>query len=91
MRKKDRNVREAIERCKSTKCNQHKVGSATASSYASASKSATQFLKYLLCPMIQRDELAIKVLSVPSTYENDVLPVKAFNLACTVKSKTNKE
>lgn len=35
--------------------------------YAFALKSPSQFMNYLLCPKIQRDELAVKVAAGPST------------------------
>ena len=91
MRKKDKNVRASIERCKLTECKQHKKDSATAILYSNASKSPVNFLKYLLCPMIQRDELAVKVMTSPSTYQNEVSLVRAANLDSAMRLKISKD
>jgi hypothetical protein len=91
LRKRDRNVRESIERCKLTECIQHKEGSPTAILYSNASKSPVHFLKYLLCPMIQRDELAVKVVTGPSTYKNDVSVARAANLDSAMRLKISKD
>jgi hypothetical protein len=61
MRKRDNNVKTAIKRCRNTECRLHNENSPQAAMYASASKSTTTFLKYLLCPQIERNELAIQV------------------------------
>jgi hypothetical protein len=53
MRKKDKNVRGAIEKCQLTDCPVHKQGSASAKLYAEGSKSPSQFMSYLLCPKIE--------------------------------------
>ena len=91
MRKKDKNVKASIERCQASECPQHKLGSDSANLYASASKSPSQFLSYLLCPQIQRDELAVKVLSVPSSYDADLAAKKAINIESAVRAKKAKE
>ena len=61
MRRKDRNVKASILRCASTSCSLHAVGSSTAALYSAASKTTTNFLEYVLCPKIYRDELAVHV------------------------------
>ena len=58
MRRKDRNVKASILRCASTSCSLHAVGSSTAAVYSAAS---TNFLEYVLCPKVCRDELAVLV------------------------------
>ena len=91
MRIKDRNVRASIERCQATDCPQHKLGSDSANLYSCASKSLSQFLAYLLCPQIQRDELAVKVMNGPSTYSADMAAKKAINIALAVRAKSAKK
>jgi hypothetical protein len=49
-------------------CSQHEEESKTATLYAKASKSPTSFMAYLLCPQIQREELAVKVFEGLSTF-----------------------
>ena len=61
MRKKDSNVKASISRCMKTDCPLHKEGSATAALFIAASKTATNFLTFLLCQKIHRDELAVHV------------------------------
>lgn len=87
MRKKDRNVRAEIEKCQ---CILHKKGSSTCESYTMASRSPSQFLAYLLCPKIQRDELAVQVGGEQSTYEEKVATIKAENIAAAI-SELNKQ
>ena len=53
MRKKDNNIKLAISRCQSTECSYHKDGSPSAAIYAGASKSTSNFLAYLLCPVLK--------------------------------------
>ena len=65
MRKQNPNVKAEIAKCR---CSQHKEGSETATLYAKASKSPTSFMAYLLCPQIQREELAVKVFEGQSTF-----------------------
>ena len=78
MRRKDNNVRASISKCMMTECVLHKEGSSTAASYSAASKTTTNFLNYLLCPKIHRDELAVKV-------DNNSASQNSFT------SRTNKE
>jgi hypothetical protein len=61
MRGKDKNVRNSISRCMTTQCSFHRVGSPRAALYATASKNTTNFLTYLLCTKINRNELAVTV------------------------------
>lgn len=61
MRKKDNNVGASIARCAATECPLHKAGSSTAALFTAASRTTTNFLSYLLCPKIHRDELAVHV------------------------------
>ena len=70
MRRKDRNVKASILRCASTSCSLHGVGSSTATLYSAASKTTTNFLEYLLCPKIYRDELAIHVFDRNTEHES---------------------
>ena len=91
MRKKDSNVKASIEKCKSTECVQHKRGSNSAELYAMASKSPSHFMKYLMCPQIQRDELAVKVADGNSNYAAKLAASKAANIAAAVTAKAKKE
>jgi hypothetical protein len=61
MRKKDNNIKSVIARCSTTECPSHKEGTATAALYTAASKTTSNFLTYLLCPKIDRNELAVHV------------------------------
>jgi hypothetical protein len=91
MRKKDSNVKASIEKCKNTECAQHKRGSNSAELYAVASKSPSHFMKYLMCPQIQRDELAVKVADGNSNYAAKLAASKAANIAAAVTAKAKKE
>ena len=88
MRRKDRNVRLEIARCSSTECPQHKEGSESAALYAKASKTTSNFLSYLLCPQIQRDELAIQVMVGPSTFASEMETAKSNNIAAAMRKKS---
>ena len=70
MRRKDRNVKASILRCASTSCSLHGVGSSTATLYSAASKTTFNFLEYVLCPKIYRDELAVHVFDSNSEHES---------------------
>ena len=70
MRRKDRNVKASILRCASTSCSLHAVGLSTAALYAAASKTTTNFLEYVLCPKICRDELAVHVRDSNTEHES---------------------
>ena len=92
MRKKDNNIKKAISRCQSTECSYHKEGSQTAAMYTAASKSASNFLAYLLCPQINRDELAIIVsgdqqLDVQDSYKSKINVQMSKNLALAKEKK----
>ena len=91
MRKKDRNVRSSIERCQLTECKQHQNGSSSAELYAMASKSPQHFLKYLLCPQIQRDELAIKISDSNSSFKEKLALSQAANIEAATASKLKDE
>ena len=91
MRKKDRNVRLEIARCSSTECSQHKGGSESAELYANASKTTSNFLSYLLCPQIQRDELAVKVMVGPSTFAAEMETAKSNNIAAAIRKKSSRD
>ena len=91
MRKKDRNVRMEIARCSSTECPQHKEGSESAELYAKASKTTSNFLSYLLCPQIQRDELAIKVMVGPSSFAAEMETAKSNNIAAAIRKKSTRD
>ena len=88
MRKKDNNIKKAISRCQSTECSYHKEGSQTAAMYTAASN----FLAYLLCPQINRDELAIIVsgdqqLDVQDSYKSKINVQMSKNLALAKEKK----
>jgi hypothetical protein len=92
MRKKDNNIKKAISRCQSTECSYHKEGSQTAAMYTAASKSASNFLAYLLCPQINRDELAITIsgdqqLDVQDSYRSKINVQMSKNLALAKEKK----
>ena len=91
MRKKNSNVRASIVKCQSTDCPQHKKGSSTANMYSLASKTPAHFMNYLLCPKIQRNELAIKVEAGPSTYTLDLITAKSNNISEVVATKAKQE
>jgi hypothetical protein len=74
MRRKDNNVKNSIERCKMTECRLHSASSPDSVAYGMASKTSTLFLKYLLCPQIERDELAVRVDN--SENYNDILKLQ---------------
>ena len=84
MRKKDYNVKASISRCMNTECALHKRGSSTAALYTAASKTTTDFLSYILCPKINREELAVHAsieTSYSKSYESKVNDQKKINLA----------
>ena len=87
MRKKDRNIRASIEKCQLTECKQHQTGSSSAELYAMASKSPQHFMKYLLCPQIQRDELAIKILDGNNSFKEKLAMSQAANIEAATASK----
>ena len=91
MRKKDSHIKASIEKCSNTECCQHKKNSASAALYALASKSPSHFMSYLLCPQIQRDELAVKVSDGLDTYSAKLEAMKADNIAAAVTAKANRE
>ena len=80
MRKKDRNVRSSIGRCQLIECKEHQNGSLSAELYTMASKSPQHFKKYLLCPQIQRDELAIKISDGNSSFNEKLALSQAANI-----------
>jgi hypothetical protein len=47
-------------------------------------------MAYLLCPKIQREELAVEVGGEQSTYEEKVATIKAGNIAAAI-SELNKQ
>ena len=92
MRKKDNNIKKAISRCQFTECSYLKEGSPTAAMYTAASKSASNFLAYLLCPQINRDELAITIsgdqqLDVQDSYRSKINVQISKNLALAKEKK----
>ena len=91
MRKKDRNVKASIEKCSNTECAQHKKDTASAALHALASKSPSHFMSYLLCPQIQRDELAVKVSDGLNAYAAKLDATKAENIAAAVNAKANRD
>jgi hydrogenase/urease accessory protein HupE len=84
--KEVRNVRLEIACCSSTECPQHKEGSVSAELYAKASKTTSNFLRYLLCPLIQRDELAVQVMVGLSTFAAEMETAKSKNIVAAVFS-----
>jgi hypothetical protein len=91
MRKNDCHVRAEINKCSATDCRQHKAGSLSAALYSNASKSTSEFLAYLLCPQIQRPELAVKVVSRPSSFAAEMEEVKGVNIKAAVQKKMKRE
>jgi hypothetical protein len=91
MRKKDSLIKRSIEICSNTECCQHKKNSPSAALYALASKSPSHFMSYLLCPQIQRDELAVKVSDGLDAYSAKLEATKADNIAAAVTAKANRE
>lgn len=91
MRKKDPHVRAEISRCSATECPQHKAGTTSADLYSKASKSTSQFLAYLLCPQIERPELAVKALDGPSAYAAELEIAKGINIDAAKKKKERRE
>jgi hypothetical protein len=91
MRKKDSHVKASIEKCSNTECCQHKKNTQSAALYALASKSPSHFMSYLLCPQIQRDELAVKVSDGLDAYSAKLEAMKADNIAAAVAAKANRE
>ena len=90
MRKKDNNVKASISRCMNTECVLHKRGSSTAALYAAASKTTTNFLSYLLCPKINREELAVHAANFTGdsgSYESKENGQKMINLAIAAANK----
>ena len=93
MRRKDRNVKASILRCASTSCSLHAVGSSTAAVYSAAS---TNFLEYVLCPKVCRDELAVHVrdskkrekqirIDIAAAEATKVMESANFNASCSKK------
>ena len=91
MRKKDRNVRSSIQRCQLKECKQHQNGSLSAELYTMASKSPQHFMKYLLCPQIQKDELAIKISDGNSSFKEKLALSQAANIEAATASKLKDE
>ena len=90
MRKKDNNVKSAIARCMTTECPSHKEGTATAALYAAASKTTSNFLTYMLCPKIDRNELAVQVIGEPNeqnSYKSRMENQMQFNLKAAEERK----
>ena len=92
MRKKDNNIKLAISRCQFTECSYHKDGSPSAAIYAGASKSTSNFLAYLLCPQIERNELAIRIredeqLNIQDSYRSKINIQMSKNLAVAEENK----
>lgn len=86
MRKKDNNIKLAIFRCQSTECSYHKDGLLSATIYTGASKSTSNFLAYLLCPRIERNELAVRIsedeqLNIQDSYRSKTNIQMSKNLA----------
>ena len=70
MRRKDQNVKAAILRCSSTECPLHANTSSKTLLYAAASRTTTDFLHYLLCAKIQRNELAVHIPDSSTEHES---------------------
>ena len=90
MRKRDYNVKASISRCMDTDCVLHKRGSSTAALYAAASKTTTNFLSYILCPKINREELAVHSANLTGdseSYESKENGQKMINLAIAAVRK----
>jgi hypothetical protein len=90
MRKKDNNVKSAIARCMTTECPSHKEGTATAALYTAASKTTSNFLTYLLCPKIDRNELAVQVAEEPSgqnSYKSKLESQMQYNIKAAEERK----
>jgi hypothetical protein len=81
---KDSHVKESIQICS-------KKSTPSAALYALTSKSPTHFMCYLLCPQIQRDELAVKVSDGLDPYSAKLEAMKADNIAAAVTAKANRE
>ena len=84
-------VRAEIMKCSTTECPQHKKGSLSADLYAKASKSASHFLANLLCPQIERSELAVKVADGPSNHAAELEIAKIINIKAAIDKKTKQE
>ena len=97
MRVKDKNVRSSISRCMTTQCSFHKQGSPQAALYAAASKTTTNFLTYLLCPKINRNELAMTVDEritldeVNETYQTKIENRMRLNLVAASDRKVQRD
>ena len=50
-----------------------------------ATKSPSHFMNYLLCPNVQRDELAVEISTIPSTFLTELNVKKASN--CSKRAK----
>ena len=92
MRKKDNNVKLAITRCQSTECSYDKDGSPSPAMYTGASESTSKFLAYLLCPQIERNELAIRIsedeqLNIQDSYRSKINVQMSKNLAVAEENK----
>lgn len=91
MRKQNKHVRAEISRCSLTECPQHKTGSLSAEMYSKASKNNTHFLAYLLCPQIQRSELAVKVSDRPSNFTAELKAAKDVNIKAAEDKKIKRD
>ena len=83
---KDENVKASIQRCRNTECRLHNDTSPESALYASASKSTTTFLKYLLNSQIERNELAVQIGGAVSY--DDKLKVQ---MSANIKAAENKK
>ena len=90
MRKRDNNVKSCIERCRNTECRLHNESSPDAASYASASKSTTNFLKYILCAQLEWNEFAVQV-GESSSYDELLKVQMNANIVAAERDKAQRE
>ena len=69
MRRKDQNVKASILQCSTTECPFHANDSCKALLYAAASRTTTDFLHYLLCSKVNRNELAVHIPDSSTEFE----------------------
>ena len=48
-------------------------------------------MNYLLCPNVQRDELAVEISTIPSTFLTELNVKKASNIAAAIAAKEQKD
>jgi hypothetical protein len=91
MRKKNKDVKAQIEKCSKTNCSYHKKDTEGAEAYRNASKSVSHFLHFLLCPPIERDELAIVVKTGPDNFRQELSEAYTKNIKAANDKAANKK